>query len=274
MADDQNLTGGATFGGAQPQSFTPPQPAFSAPTGAQPVGGQPTGGQPVVQQPMAQQPVAAQPMTQQTQQTTQQEPPRFDPATGAPMNAAAQAVIAARMAQQQAQQEPPKFDPTTGAPLNAAAQALMQQQMGGAAAGAAPIDDTAGNLGRPIGSFGIAGEFQTKVKIPAHTLKFDENNFLRLLAGSISLSKDEKKRIIQAVPKLSQFQVDELIRIFEEEKSKFSDLDAKHEEQLRILESKHRAEWDAIELEYAQQGAAKQDEDQAAALRAQLGLNS
>jgi len=124
----------------------------------------------------------------------------------------------------------------------------------------------------PIGSFGRDDAFQTKMRIPAHSLQFNENRFLQLLAGSISLSKDEKKRIIESVPKLSQYQIDELIKIFEEEKRKFSELDVKHKEQLRALEAKHAAEWEALEMEQeqnAQQGA----EDQAAEdIRKSLGL--
>jgi len=51
--------------------------------------------------------------------------------------------------------------------------------------------------------------------IPAHpNTKFDEKKFLELLAGSISLTITEKKRIVEALPQLSQFQIDELMKIF------------------------------------------------------------
>jgi peptidoglycan hydrolase CwlO-like protein len=121
---------------------------------------------------------------------------------------------------------------------------------------------------QPIGSFGRTDGFQTKIKIPAHQLKFDENKFLRLMAGSISLTKDEKKRIIEAVPKLTQFQVDELIRILQEEKDKFSALDVKHKEQLRGLESKHAQEWEDLEMEMTAGDAKKAQEAQLAQARA------
>ncbi len=56
------------------------------------------------------------------------------------------------------------------------------------------------------------------ITIPTHpATNFNEQLFLTLLRGSISLTRDEKWRIIQAVPKLSQFQVDELQKILEEE---------------------------------------------------------
>src|SRR6185295_3642134 len=91
----------------------------------------------------------------------------------------------------------------------------------------------------PSGSFGRDDKsFKTTIKIPAHNLTFDENRFLCLLAGSISLTMDEKWRIIQAVQKMSQYQVDELMNILEEQKRKFSELDMKHKEQLRELEKK------------------------------------
>ncbi|MBU1953716.1 hypothetical protein KKH03_01955 [Patescibacteria group bacterium] len=110
------------------------------------------------------------------------------------------------------------------------------------------------------------------VQIPAHGLNFDEQYFLHLLAGSISLSKDEKKRIISSIPKLKQDQVDELIRIFEEEKRKFAELSKKHVDQLKKLEKQHGADWQDIELE--QKASSKKDEDQAQAdeIRKKLGL--
>lgn len=125
---------------------------------------------------------------------------------------------------------------------------------------------------KPIGSFGRDGNFTTRIKIPTHSLNFDEKNFLRLLAGSISLTKDEKKRIILAVPKLTQFQIDELIKILEEEKRKFSELDVKHEEQLRKLEEKHIQEWEQLELEEEKVEKASEDQSQADDIRKSLGL--
>ncbi len=126
----------------------------------------------------------------------------------------------------------------------------------------------------PIGSFGREEKgFKTTITVPKHGLKFDEQRFLCLLSGSISLTKDEKKRIIEAVPRLSQYQIDELVKILEEEKRKFSELDVKHKEQLRALEDKHRQEWEDLEVEMSQPGAQKQEEVQAEELRKSLGLD-
>ena len=108
--------------------------------------------------------------------------------------------------------------------------------------------------------------------IPAHKLQFDEQLFLRLLAGSISLTKDEKKRIVNSIPKLKQEQVDELIRIFEEEKRKFAELSKKHVPQLEKLEKQHWADWQDIELEQKAETKKGTDEAEAAEIRKKLGL--
>lgn len=110
------------------------------------------------------------------------------------------------------------------------------------------------------------------LKLPQHTLKFDEQLFLHLLAGSISLSKSEKKRIIDSLPRLRQEQVDELIHIFTEEREKFAELPQKNVDQLKQLEKEHFSEWQDLELE--QKASERQNQDQAAAdeIRKKLGL--
>lgn len=118
----------------------------------------------------------------------------------------------------------------------------------------------------------IHKNFLTNVKIPPHSLKFDEKQFLKLLAGSISLTKDEKKKIIQSIPKLSQFQIDELIKILEEEKNKFIELSSKHFEQLQKLERKHHEEWKSLEDETVAEEKSKEDTKKAEEIRKKLGL--
>lgn len=110
--------------------------------------------------------------------------------------------------------------------------------------------------------------------LPAHpNTTFDEQKFLMLLRGSISLTRDEKWRIIQAVPKLSQFQVDELQKILEEERRKFSELSPKHLTQLQKLEQKHAADWQDLQSISVQTGVKEQDAGQAEEIRKQLGLS-
>lgn len=112
-----------------------------------------------------------------------------------------------------------------------------------------------------------------KVVVPPHKeTNFDEQKFLTLLRGSISLTRDEKWRIIQAIPKLSQFQIDELQKILEEEKFKFSQLSPKHLKHLMQLERKHTEDWKDLQSMYVQQQAKKAEASQADEIRKQLGL--
>lgn len=114
--------------------------------------------------------------------------------------------------------------------------------------------------------------FTTTIVLPAHSLNLDNTLFLNLLAGSISLSKDEKKRIVDSIPKLRQEQVDELIRIFDEERAKFVELSPKHGAQLKKLEDQHLADWKDLELSYKAESQKKEDQNKAEEIRKQLGL--
>ena len=115
-------------------------------------------------------------------------------------------------------------------------------------------------------------DFKTTITAPANELQFDEAYFIKLLAGSISLTRDEKKKIVDSIPKLRQEQVDELIDILEEEKEKFIELSPKHSAQLKKLEQKHWAEWKDLEASYEQAGKKEEDQGKADEIRKQLGL--
>lgn len=131
-----------------------------------------------------------------------------------------------------------------------------------------PVDNTPANF-----QLGTLFKEPIKIKLPAHPdTKFDDDKFLKLLASSISLSRLEKKRIVDAVPKLQQWQVDELISIFEEEKKKFAQLSARHMPQLEKLAKQHYEEWRDIELEEVKQSKAVEDKSQADEIRKKLGL--
>lgn len=112
-----------------------------------------------------------------------------------------------------------------------------------------------------------------KIEMPVHPeTTFDHNRFLSLLRGSISLTKDEKWRIIQAIPKLSQFQIDELQKILEDERKKFSELSPKHLLQLMKLEQKHGEDWKDLQSFMVQKNAAQEEQAKADEIRKQLGL--
>ena len=148
--------------------------------------------------------------------------------------------------------------------------------------GGAPKNDLSGIMEENVDISGLvanAGNQQTtqdfvaSTKVPEHpNTKFDDKVFVELLAGSISLTMTEKKRIIQAIPQLSQFQIDELMKIFQEEKGKFAELEKKHADQVKQLEEQHK-EGGVSEQDKAEEDAAKAKEDQEAEdLKKQLGL--
>lgn len=109
-----------------------------------------------------------------------------------------------------------------------------------------------------------------KTEIPGHETTFDEMLFKELLAGSISLMYNEKKAIIAQVPKLSQFQLDELIKILKEEKRKFAELNKKHTDELKKIEEKHENKEEKQELRQAEEQSKSKDEEEAEALLRQL----
>lgn len=242
------FTGGFTYG---------PQPGSSANAGGAQQGDQSSGqaaqtGQgtsvPPPVQPVTPQPAGVQPVPVQ---------PSY-PASQAPASAA----------------QAPQY----GAPNDA-------QAFGGAPippppAGAAPMSGMMGDQGQaaePPGdpNYVFAAkmkDFTTTITLPAHSLKFDENRFINLLAGSISLSKDEKKKIIESISKLRQEQVDELIRIFDEERAKFIELSSKHSAQLKKLEAEHHADWRDLEMEVKAATQKEEESAKAEEIRKQLGL--
>ncbi|MDD2907079.1 MAG: hypothetical protein PHH98_00415 [Candidatus Gracilibacteria bacterium] len=81
--------------------------------------------------------------------------------------------------------------------------------------------------------------------IKSHSLEVevDASNFLDLLKFSLSLNTMEKKRVLDAVPTLSQFQFDELTKVFTEEREKFRELAKEHPDDIKKLVSKQQKEW-------------------------------
>lgn len=81
------------------------------------------------------------------------------------------------------------------------------------------------------------------LKLHLPIVEVDEGEFLDLLKNSLSLNVSEKKRVIDAVPTLSQFQFDELKKVFLEEREKFKELAWEHPEDIKKLLSKQQSEW-------------------------------
>lgn len=109
--------------------------------------------------------------------------------------------------------------------------------------------------------------------IPPHpNTQFDEENFLVLLEGSISLTMEEKKRVIDAIPRLSIEQINELISIFEEEKTKFSELEKEFADDVAKLKAEREKEIAVTEMKQEEEGEDEAAQAEAEALKKQLGL--
>ncbi|MFN8577975.1 MAG: hypothetical protein U0354_14080 [Candidatus Sericytochromatia bacterium] len=91
--------------------------------------------------------------------------------------------------------------------------------------------------------------FNTKVVLDENKdIVFDEKYFLFLFANSLSLSANEKLDIlIDKLPKLIQFQIDELIHTLEDERFNFDMLAIRNPEQVQDLRNDAKAEWNLIE---------------------------
>ncbi len=105
---------------------------------------------------------------------------------------------------------------------------------------------------------------------------FDEKVFLDLLEHSLSLSTFEKKRVIDAIPTLSQFQIDELIKVFEDERVEFRKLMTTEGEIIKGLVIKAQNEWEQLKEIYDEEekslAQSMKDAQKAEALKKQLGL--
>lgn len=178
---------------------------------------------------------------------------------------------------------PPKQQPSAGGQGDDGAKPPVQDNSPPPPPVGTPATKEAGYDDEDIRILGEVGDYRfgavmadlnnDNVVIPEHPeTTFDEQKFLSLLRGSISLTRDEKWRIIQAAPKLSQFQIDELQKILEEERFKFSQLSPKHLKHLMQLERKHAQDWSDLQSLYVQETAKKNEQSQADEIRKQLGL--
>ena len=107
-------------------------------------------------------------------------------------------------------------------------------------------------------------------------VKVDEKDFLDLLKHSLSLNTMEKKRVVDAAPTLSQFQFDELTKVFTEERVKFRDLAKEHPEDIKKLLVKQQTEWiqlwDLYKAELANKAQQNEESDKIDDIKSQLGL--
>lgn len=114
-------------------------------------------------------------------------------------------------------------------------------------------------------------------RVSVHPLtSFDETKFLDLLEHSLSLSTFEKKRVIDSVSNLSQFQIDELMKVFEDERVEFRKLVATEGEIIKGLVVKAQNEWEQLKDIYTEEARAAEqarlDEQKADEIKKTLGL--
>ena len=104
----------------------------------------------------------------------------------------------------------------------------------------------------------------------------DPEGFLDLLKHSLSLNTMEKKRVVDAAPTLSQFQWDELTKVFTEERVKFRDLAKEHPDDIKKLLKKQQSEWlqlwDLYKAELANKEKQNEEQNKIDDIKAQLGL--
>ena len=114
------------------------------------------------------------------------------------------------------------------------------------------------------------------LKLHKEDIVVDEEEFLDLLKNSLSLNVTEKKRVIDAVPTLSQFQFDELKKVFEEERVKFRELAGEHPDDIKKLLKKQQEEWiqlwELYKMEQAKKEVSNEDEQKIDDIKKNLGL--
>lgn len=115
-------------------------------------------------------------------------------------------------------------------------------------------------------------------KISEHEnwIVLDKMYFLDLLKNSLSLDVSDKKRVIDSIPTLSQFQFDELIKVFLEEREKFRELNKNHPEDIKKLLEKQKKDWvnlwNLYVISEKEDKAAKEDQMKIDNLKASLWL--
>lgn len=115
-------------------------------------------------------------------------------------------------------------------------------------------------------------------KLSQHSswISLDLEYFLDLLKNSLSLWTFEKIRVIDSVPILTQYQFDDLIDVFLEEREKFRELMKQHPDDIKKLLEKQKKDWIEIWEYYDRiektKEKAKEDQEKIDDLKAKLWL--
>ena len=114
------------------------------------------------------------------------------------------------------------------------------------------------------------------LKLHSEAVQVNPEVFSDLLKHSLSLNTMEKKRVVDAVPTLSQFQFDELTKVFTEEREKFRELAKDHPEDIKKLLTKQQTEWihlgDLYRSELENKGKEAEDKQKEEDIKKSLGL--
>ena len=114
------------------------------------------------------------------------------------------------------------------------------------------------------------------INLHSDEIEVNSEDFTDLLKFSLSLNTMEKKRVVDAVPTLSQFQFDELTKVFTEERTKFKELAKEHPEDIKKLVAKQQAEWielwDLYRSEQENKAVETENQDKIDDIKAGLGL--
>lgn len=114
------------------------------------------------------------------------------------------------------------------------------------------------------------------IKKHSEELVFDEEYFLDLLMHSLSLTLSEKKRVVDAIPTLSETQVEDLIHVFLGERDDFRGLAQEHPEDIKILLKRQQKEWIELGMIYKniaeKENSSSEDEQKIEDIKASLGL--
>lgn len=114
------------------------------------------------------------------------------------------------------------------------------------------------------------------IKLHLEEVEVNEEEFLDLIKFSLSLNTVEKKRVLDAIPSLSQFQFDELSKVFAEERDKFRALAKEHPEDIKKLVAKQQAEWielgDLYTIEKEKVSSEEESQSKIDEIKAWLGL--
>lgn len=128
----------------------------------------------------------------------------------------------------------------------------------------------------PISEVEVDSIIASLLSLHSELVHVDVKVFHDLLKHSLSLNTMEKKRVVDAVPTLSQFQFDELAKVFTEEREKFRELAKDHPEDIKKLLLKQQTEWiqlgDLYRAELENKDKQEEDRKKEEEIKKSLGL--